>query len=501
MSTDPVSSSYQALHERFRRIAALDDALSVLSWDRQTIMPSGGGAARAEQIATLQVLRHEAMTADDMADLIDAAAAEALDDWRAANVREIRRAHGHATALSGALVDAQSRAAAACETVWLTARPANDFAALVEPLDALLALTREVAAAKADALGKTAYDALLDQYEPDGSAERIDSLFGRLEPALQSLLPEVLEHQARNGFQSTATEISIDRQRALGLEVMQTLGFEFEHGRLDTSAHPFSGGVPDDVRITTRYDTADWAGSLMGVIHETGHALYERGLPKAWRGQPVGAARGMTIHESQSLLMEMQVSRSRAFLDHAAPRIREVFDVEGEAWRAQPLYQATTRVSRSLIRVEADELTYPFHVILRYRLERAMLAGDLAIADLPGAWNDGLEASLGIRPPDDRQGCLQDIHWYDGAIGYFPTYTMGALAAAQLFAAARSALGDLDEQIARGDFTPLLAWLRENVHRWGSYYDTDALLQQATGAPLSEDAFLLHIRNRYLGQN
>ncbi len=498
MTTNRDRSSYDRLCERFRRIAALEDAMSVLSWDQQTVMPKGGGLARAEQMATLRVLRHEAVTAPDMEDLLASAVTLPLGAWEAANLREMRREHAHATALTSALVDARSRAAAACETAWLTARPASRFKSVAKPLDALVRLVREVAEVKAEALGKSPYDALLDQFEPDGSSEAIDALFGRLEPALAGLLPLVLERQAGRASGSVETEISEDRQRALGLKVMATLGFEFEHGRLDISAHPFSGGVPDDVRITTRYDTADWSGSLMGVIHETGHALYERGLPKKWRGQPVGSARGMTLHESQSLLMEMQAARSRPFFDHLAPMLRKSFGVKGSGWSPAALYRGATRVARSFIRVEADEVTYPFHVMLRYRLERALLSGDLPVADLPGAWNDGMEKTLGIRPPDDRRGCLQDIHWYDGAFGYFPTYTMGALAAAQLYAAAGKALPDRDENVARGDFAPLLAWLRKNVHRWGSYHDTDSVLKKATGKPLDEQAFLRHIRTRYL---
>jgi len=473
--------------------------MAVLSWDRQTIMPAGGGEARADQMATLRVLRHEAITAPDMGDLLDAASEASLEPWDVANLREMRREYTHATALTADLVDARSRASAACETAWMAARPASDFNAVAAPLETLLGLVREVAETKADTLAKTPYDALLDQFEPDGAAERIDALFARLEPALGALLPEVLEHQARDSFDAPTTDIPVEKQRSLGLDVMASLGFDFDHGRLDVSAHPFSGGVPDDVRITTRYDTADWAGSLMGVIHETGHALYERGLPKEWRGQPVGASRGMALHESQSLLMEMQVSRSRAFFDHAAPLIQAAFSVDGEEWSPEALYRGATRVSRSLIRVEADEVTYPFHVILRYRLERALLSGDLSVAELPGAWSDGMEAGLGVRPPNDRLGCLQDIHWYDGAFGYFPTYTMGALSAAQLFAAARRGIDGLDAMIAGGDFAPLLAWLKENVHRWGSFHDTDAVLQAATGAPLGEQAFLDHIRARYLG--
>ncbi len=492
------ASAYDRLRERFRRIAALEDAMSVLSWDQQTVMPKGGGAARAEQMATLRVLRHEAITAPDMTDLLEAAGTLPLAPWDAANLREMRREYAHAAALTSDLVDARSRAAAACETAWLSARPASRFKTVAKPLDTLVRLVREVAAAKADALGKNPYDALLDQFEPDGSSQAIDALFARLEPALGALLPQVLERQARQASSRPAAEIPEDRQRALGLEVMTSLGFEFEHGRLDVSAHPFSGGIPDDVRITTRYDTADWSGSLMGVIHETGHALYERGLPRKWRGQPVGAARGMALHESQSLLMEMQAARSRAFFDHLAPMIRSAFGVKGQDWTPAALHRGATRVARSLIRVEADEVTYPFHVILRYRLERALLSGDLAVADLPGAWNDGMEKSLGIRPPDDRRGCLQDIHWYDGAFGYFPTYTMGALAAAQLYEAAGKSIPDRDAHVARGDFTPLLAWLRRNVHRWGSHHDTDTVLKKATGKPLAEDAFLAHIRTRYL---
>ena len=249
---------------------------------------------------------------------------------------------------------------------------------------------------------------------------------------------------------------------------MERLGFDFHHGRLDVSLHPFCGGTPDDVRITTRYDEADFRSALMGVMHETGHALYERGLPAAWRGLPVGDARGMMLHESQSLLIEMQVCRSRAFLAFAAPLLREAFGGDGPAWRADNLYRYYTRVEPGFIRVEADEVTYPAHVILRYDLERAMIAGDLDPADLPGAWNDGMRKLLGITPPNDRLGCLQDIHWYDGAWGYFPTYTLGAMAAAQIFQAAVAAEPAIPDGIARGEFAPLVGWLRANVHGKGS---------------------------------
>ena len=248
-----------------------------------------------------------------------------------------------------------------------------------------------------------------------------------------------------------------------------------------------------------RSDEADFTRALMGVLHETGHALYERGLPAKWRHQPVGDARGMSVHESQSLLMEMQACRSREFLDFVAPLLRDAFGGTGAAWEADNLYRLYTRVERSLIRVDADEVTYPAHVILRYRLEKALVAGDLKLADLPGAWNDGMQELIGVRPPSDREGCLQDIHWYDGAWGYFPTYTLGAMTAAQLFAAAKRADPTILPSIAKGDFAPLMTWLRANVHGKGSLLSTAELVRQATGSPLDARIYEDHLRRRYLG--
>jgi carboxypeptidase Taq len=290
----------------------------------------------------------------------------------------------------------------------------------------------------------------------------------------------------------------VEAQRRAAVRLMERLGFDFGHGRLDVSLHPFCGGTPDDVRITTRYEEADFGRALMGVLHETGHALYERGLPADWRRQPVGNPRGMSLHESQSLLVEMQVCRSREFLEFAAPLLRDAFGGSGLAWEPENLYRLNTRVERSLIRVDADEVTYPAHVILRYRLERAMIAGDLPLEDLPGAWSDGMRTLVGIAPPDDRQGCLQDLHWYDGAWGYFPTYTLGAMTAAQLFDAAKRADPAILPGIARGDFAPLRAWLVEHVHGKGSRFSTSEIIEQATGRPLDGATYERHLRSRYL---
>ena len=414
----------------------------MLHWDAAAMMPAGGAAARAEQLATLRVITHQHLTAPEIGDLVAEAESEmdALDEWQRANLREMRRRRVHAAALPDRLVEDESRACSECEAMWRNARAQNDFVAVLPLLERVLRLEREIAAIKAEHLGSSPYEALLDPYEPGGSVATIDRLFDEIMCFLPDLLEAVLTRQA--AFPSAAAPsgpFPVELQRRVGMRLMEHIGFDFARGRLDVSAHPFCGGTPDDVRITTRYDENDFARALMGVLHETGHALYQRGLPAEWRLQPVGRARGMAVHESQSLLLEMQVCRSRAFLTFAAPILREAFAGVGPGWDAQALHRRQVRVQRSLIRVDADEVTYPAHVILRYRLERAMIAGDLVPADLPGAWAEGLRQLLGITPTNEREGCLQDIHWYDGVWGYFPTYTLGALIAAQLFEAAREA--------------------------------------------------------------
>jgi carboxypeptidase Taq len=384
--------------------------------------------------------------------------------------------------------------------VWRTARPANDFAAVLPFLEEMLRLQREVAAAKAEHLGVSPYEALLDRYEPGGSVAQINRLFDEIADFLPDLIEAALLRQAAlPPMAEPSGPFPIAAQRRAAGRLMEAVGFDFTHGRLDISAHPFCSGAPDDVRITTRYDEGDFTKALMGVLHETGHALYKRNLPADWRLQPVGAARGMAIHESQSLLLEMQVCRSPAFTRFAAPLLRETFAGDGPGWHAEALHRRQIRVARSLIRVEADEVTYPAHVILRHRLEQAMIGGDLAPRELPGAWAEGLRALLGVAPDDDRDGCLQDIHWYDGSWGYFPTYTLGALIAAQLFEAARGAIPALTAQIAAGEFGPLFAWLRQQVHRQGSLLSTAELVESATGSPLGTAAFERHLRSRYLG--
>lgn len=498
MDEEQKVNAYAELTRHFGRIARLNDAVAVLQWDTASMMPRGGAEARAEQVSTLRVMIHDLEVDPRIGDWLAEAGEAALDDWQRANLREMRRAYGHATALPGSLVEALSKATAACEMRWRTARGANDFAGLAPYLGEVFRLVREDAAARSAALGLPAYEALLDVYEPGITTARLDALFGELAGFLPDLVERAIEVQAKRApVVRPEGPFPIEKQRALGLRVMETLGFDFEHGRLDVSTHPFCGGVADDVRITTRYSEGGFLQSLMGIIHETGHALYEQGRPAEWRYQPVGLARSMGVHESQSLLMEMQAARSRAFLGYLAPRLRETFG-DSPAWEPENLYRLCTRVERGLIRVDADEVTYPAHVIMRYRLERALIEGQLEVADLPGAWRAGMRELLGVEPPDDKDGCLQDIHWPEGIVGYFPSYTLGAMTAAQLFDAATRAEADLVPGIARGDFRPLLGWLRENVHGQASRWSTDELLVRATGRPLDVGVLRRHLESRYL---
>ena len=492
-------SAYAQLSSHFARISALSNAIGILSWDHAAMMPAGAAETRAESMALLQVLRHGMATEPRIGDWLgDAEADASLGAWERANLREIRRQWTVDTALPADLVEASSKAISTCEMRWRQARADSDFAGLLPSLSEVLKLQREIGRAKGERLGLKAYDALLNDYEPGGRSQRIDALFDDLADFLPGFTQEALEAQARRPRPADPEgPFPVERQRALGLTMMKALGYDFERGRLDVSMHPFCGGADNDVRITTRYDEADFARALMGVLHETGHALYEQGRPQAWLNQPVGQARGMSIHESQSLLVEMQACRSREFLSYAAPLMREAFAAEGPGWEADAIWRRYTRVEPGFIRVDADEVTYPAHVILRYRLEKALIADAMPLSALPEAWNEGMQALLGITPPDDRRGCLQDIHWPSGGWGYFPTYTLGAMSAAQIFEAACQAEPEILPGIGRGDFAPLVSWLRSHIHSQGSLLETDALMTAATGRPLDAGVFKAHLRRRY----
>ena len=490
--------AYDTLTQAWTRLHHFSHLQAVAGWDRAANMPPKGNAARADAMAEMDALLHRLRTEPALAGLIERARDEPLDDVARANLREIERDWRGANALPEALVQAESLASARCEHAWRSQRPANDWTGFLQNFREVLRLAREMAARRADSTGLPPYDALMDRYEPGMTGVELDRVFGDLQQWLPALVRQVRERQASEPVVEPKGPFPKAAQRALSLEVMGLLGFDFDAGRLDESTHPFSGGVPEDVRLTTRYTEADFVQSLMGTIHETGHARYEQNLPRTWLGQPVAHARSMGVHESQSLSFEMQLGRSKAFIGLVAPRLSAHFGAQ-PAFKPEALQRSLTRVEPSFIRVDADELTYPAHVILRYRIERALIEGSVQAEDVPALWDEGMDTLLGVDTRGDyRNGCLQDLHWPSGLFGYFPCYTLGAMYAAQWFATIRRSVPDLDAHIARGDLAPVVDWLRDNIWTQGSRWTTAELAVRASGEALNPLHFRRHLEARYL---
>ncbi|HUP08579.1 MAG TPA: carboxypeptidase M32 [Caldimonas sp.] len=490
---------YDALVESFGRRHRLDHLLQIALWDRAALMPRKGGDARAAAVAEMEALLHRLATDPQLRDWLERAQDEPLDDAARANLREMQRAWRRSNALPETLVEAVSLAASRCQQGWERQRPANDWAGFLESFREVVRLGREVARHLADDGGVEPYDALLDLYEPGMRTAELDRLFGDLQGWLPELVRKVRQRQERFPVEVPKGPFPKERQRALGLEVMALLGFDFEAGRLDESAHPFSGGVPEDTRLTTRYREDDVLQSLMATIHETGHARYEQNLPRDWLGQPIGAPRSMAVHESQSLSFEMQLARSPGFAALMAPRLSAAFGAQA-AFEPDNLRRLLTRVAPGLIRVDADELTYPAHVVLRYGIERPLIEGTIEAEDIPALWDEGMSRLLGVDTRGNfRDGCLQDVHWSEGLFGYFPCYTLGAMYAAQWFATIRALHPQLDRDVAAGRPGVVFEWLHANVWSQASRLSTADLALRATGSVLDPTHFRRHLEARYLG--
>lgn len=494
------ASPYKQLEQEWKRLHAFRGALSLLRWDAAVMMPRGSADVRGEQLAALETEYHALLTAPRITRLLDRAQAstQGLADWQIANLREMRRQRDHAIATPVSLISRLAKATSRAEVQWLEARQQGKYELFAGHLEEVVNLVRDKAALLGQALNLAPYDALVDEFSPGIGTTDIDSMFKALSRRMPTMIREVIALQDRHPPLPIIGSFPRGKQKSLVVEVMKAIGFPFDRGRLDESEHAFTEGVPGDIRVTTRFDTTDVFTGLLGALHETGHAMYDLGLPKDLRDQPVGQDRGMALEESQSLLIEMIVCRSHPFVQYLKPLFEKHFGVSGPEWEVDNLYAHLTRVRRSLIRVDADELTYPLHIMLRYELEKKLLSGELAVRDLPAAWNAGMEQRFGIRPSNDAQGCLQDIHWAVGSFGYFPSYALGAVIAAQLYESLRSAVPELDEQLARGEFTGLFGWLREHVHGVGAKVNVQELLKAATGKPLSATSFLRHLEGRYL---
>lgn len=499
MSMD-AHSAYRLLIDHIRQTALLASTASVLNWDRETYMPPHGGHYRAEQLAYLSGLAHQRATDPKIGEWLTACENSAVTadpiSAAAVNVREIRREYDKLIRVPQRLVEETTRTTSLAHQAWADSRSRSSFAIFEPWLDKIVVLKREYA----DAVGyeQCRYDALLDDYEPGQKTARLTPLFEQLSRELRPVIESAIGASAPDARQCLLGDYPVNGQQRLAREIAAAIGFDFDAGRLDTVVHPFCSRLgPDDVRITTRWDEHDLMVGLFGVLHETGHALYDQGLPQEHWGTPMGEAISLGIHESQSRLWENMVGRSPAFWERFLPIVTATFPKAMTGVSIAAAIRAINEVRPSFIRVEADEATYTMHIVLRFELEQQLIAGKLAVHDLPDAWNSLFEKLLGLSVPDDAHGCLQDVHWSAGLFGYFPTYALGNLYAAQLYHRAERDIPDLESLIRRGEFRPLLEWLKTAVHGHGKRYRADELIQRVTGESLKADYFVAYLRDKY----
>ena len=485
-----------ALRDRFAVPSHLSQAMALLSWDQSTHMPPGGAEARGRQVATLAKLLHQHVTDPALVELVVSLEADDLQGDDAALLRETRRALDRVIKIPPDLFVAMTRQQVRGRQVWEQARKDDDFAAFSPELRTAIDLARQQAAALDD--GKPAYDVLHDLYELGSTAAQVATVFDPLRGEVVDLLRAIQESGVRPDVGVLRRDFAEAAQEAFAVDTVKAMGYDFARGRIDRTAHPFATRIGvGDVRITTRYQRDFLSAALFGTIHEAGHAMYEQNLPAEHADTPLGSSASLAVHESQSRMWENLVGRSHAFWQGAYGRLRSTFPGTLDDVPLDAFVAAINDVRPSLIRVEADEVTYHLHVMLRFELERALVERTLAVDDLPGAWREKSLDLLGIDPPNDRDGCLQDVHWSWGMFGYFPTYSLGTLMSVQLWEAMARDLGDLDAIVRAGDFAPILGWLIEHVHRHGSRYSPQELLERATGAPLSAEPYLRYARAKY----
>ena len=493
-------SAYFELISRSRDVSLLASCADLLDWDEETYMPAGGAEHRSRQRALLAGIVHDRFTDPRIGELLDVLRDSSVvsdpQSVAAVNVRELRRDFDRERKVPRSLVEELARVTTIAQHEWIAARRDADFARFRPWLEQIVSLKRN----EAEAVGyrELAYDALLDDYEPGVTCRDYERLFAALRVALVPLVEAIDGAERRPDSTLLERGYPIERQRQLGERVAAMVGFDFEGGRLDTSAHPFSAHIgPGDCRLTTRYRTEDFSDALLSTLHEVGHGLYDQGLDVEHFGTPLGSAGTMGLHESQSRLWENRLGRSRGFWAHVFPIVRELFPGSLREVESDDLYFAVNDVRRSPIRVEADEVTYNLHPMIRFELERDLMSGALDVADVPDAWNELYRRHLGITPADDGEGCLQDSHWSGGLIGYFPAYSLGDVCSAQLFAQADKELGGLDTAFERGEFRPLLEWMRERVHRHGRRYTAATMMRAVVGNAPEPAALIQILRGKY----
>lgn len=489
---------YQKLKQIFKRLSHLQYLQRVLMWDEAVMMPEGAGPSRAQALATLTRTMHKMLISKKTKAFLASAKNEVnLSSWNQSNLYWMEKIYHRAACISPKLTEEATKASMACEQAWRRLRPQNNWTDFLPYLKQSFNLMKEIAHRRAEALHIDPYDTLIDEYAPGFNQKSLDSIFSTLKNTLPVLIQKIMAKQQSDKIQEPKGPFPVEKQKLLGLTVMKALGFDFQQGRLDISHHPFCSGGPTDVRVTTRYSQDEFIRSLYAICHETGHALYEQGLPRKWINQPVGHVDSMAMHESQSLLIEMEVCRSFAFHEFLAPHIRAQFG-EQPAFTVENLYKLVTRVKPGFIRVDADEVTYPLHIILRYEIEKGLFKNEITIQDLPAYWDDSMKKYLGLSTQgNDQYGVMQDVHWAGGAFGYFPAYSLGRLIAAQLFATYKTAHPPNDN-FKKGNFGLLRNWLKENVYGYASSLSTNDLLLKVTDKNLDTTYFIKHIEDRYL---
>ncbi|MEZ6053209.1 MAG: carboxypeptidase M32 [Planctomycetaceae bacterium] len=496
----PESPAYTELIGHLQKTSLLASCAHLLGWDEQTYLPTQGAELRADQMALLSGMVHERTTSPRIGELLSQLESDSQfnnESPASANVREIRRTYERATRLSQKLVEELSRVTTLSQQAWIEARQKRDFATFQPWLEKIVALKREEATAVGYGDGLP-YDALLDDYEPGMTATKVQEAFSPLRDELVQLVQRIAGSTHKPDRSIITSSYPVAAQRSFGRQAAEAIGFDFSAGRLDEAAHPFCSGIgPGDCRLTTRYDENYFPQALFGTLHEAGHGLYEQGLNRNAFGTAMGTAASLGIHESQSRMWENFVGRSRAFWQHFIIPAQRTFAPVLDDVSLDDFYAAINIVEPSFIRVEADEVTYNLHVMLRFELEQPLISGDLQVADVPAVWNETFEKYLGLTPPDDAVGCLQDVHWSAGLIGYFPTYALGNMYAAQFFNAAQQELGDLSEMFARGEFAPLKDWLRTNIHERGHQFQADRLLEVVTGEKLSHQPLTDHLKRKF----
>ncbi|WP_224270234.1 carboxypeptidase M32 [Haloprofundus salinisoli] len=494
-STDSAPDAYGELVQKVKRISNVQNAAGVLGWDQQVMMPDEGTPARSQQLSTLSAISHELLVEDGIGELLEELEGEELSDEQAAVVREVRREFERAARVPTELVQEISETSSEALPAWKEAKAEDDFSKFAPLLERHVELKREYA--EHIDPDKDPYEVLFAEFEPYLPLEQAEEILDEVRETLVPIIEEIRESETDLATDAFAGTFDEDEQMELSRATLDTLGYPWERGRIDIAPHPFSTGTTFDARVTTRFDESDPLGAVFSTIHEFGHATYTHGLPDEQYGTPLGQPRDLSVHESQSRLWENHVGRSKAFWERFLPTFKDHFP-QSEDVTVEEAYEAANQVfENNLIRVEADELTYHMHIIVRFEIERLLISGEIEVDEVPEVWNDKYEEYLGVRPDTDSEGCLQDIHWSHGNFGYFPTYSLGSVMAAQLFATAEETIDDLEGQIRDGEFDDLHEWLTENVHSHGQRYETNDLVVEATGENFVADYFLDYVTKKY----